>query len=357
MGLRHAELQQTSRIPLWVTDLSLAGVATTWGLNHVIVKHTLTNMHPLAFNAIRFGLASLTLLVILRLAEGGPARGSGRGAARSSRLGAAGGMWVRPVDTRPVIRVSLLGHTLYQLCFIMGLSLTTAGKTAVILAVSPACVACLEHFTGRERYSHRSWAGILASLLGVALVTAGGKDGLSLAGGELRGDLLVLAATVCWAGYTVTSRPLLHSYSALRITALTISVGTVPLIFVSWPTLMHQPWAEVTSTSWAALLFSFAVPVVIGYILWSWGIQRLGSGRTAIYGNLSPLVASFVGWIVLGETWSLLQLAGAGLILFGITQVRKGQPRARSRQVAPMVDDPLHGKAGGAASPATKPCP
>ncbi|HHY95915.1 MAG TPA: EamA family transporter [Firmicutes bacterium] len=109
MGLRRAELQQTSRIPLWVTDLSLAGVAATWGLNHVIVKHTLANMHPLAFNAIRFGLASLTLLVILRLAEGGPARSSGRGAARSSGQGAAGGMWVRPVDTRPLIGVSLLG--------------------------------------------------------------------------------------------------------------------------------------------------------------------------------------------------------------------------------------------------------
>ncbi|MDI7250730.1 MAG: DMT family transporter, partial [Bacillota bacterium] len=114
----------------------------------------------------------------------------------------------------------------------------------------------------------------------------------------------------------------LDRYSPLRVTALTMSAGTIPMILLSAPVLMAQDWGRVTATSWAALVYSYSVPIVVGYLIWSWGIQRIGSGRTAIYSNLSPLVASLLGWALLGERWSAPQVAGGLLIPLGIAQVR-----------------------------------
>lgn len=290
------------RRPTWAMDLALVGVAASWGVNHVVVKHTLANMMPLAFNALRFGLASATLLGILWLVEGD--------------------VGVKRRDLWPVLGVGVLGHTVYQTLFITGLSFTTAGKTSVILAVSPVFVACLERLLGIGTYRWRAWVGVLASLAGVILITGGGRGGLTLSGGQLRGDLLVLAAAACWGGYTVAARPLLDRYSPLRVTALTMSAGTIPMILLSAPVLMAQDWGRVTATSWAALVYSYSVPIVVGYLVWSWGIQRIGSGRTAIYSNLSPLVASLLGWALLGERWSAPQVAGGLLIPLGIAQVR-----------------------------------
>lgn len=308
----------------WAVDLALVGVAASWGLNHVVVKYALADMRPLAFNALRFGLASGTLLLILRLVEGDV--GVGRR------------------DVGAVLAVGLLGHTVYQSLFITGLSLTTAGKTSVILAMSPAFVACLEHVLGRGTCGPRAWAGVAASLAGVTLMTVAGEGGLALSAGELRGDLLVLAGAVCWAGYTVAARPLLGRYSPLKVTALTMAAGTVPLILLSSPALLAQDWRAVAGTSWAVLLYSYSVPIVAGYVVWSWGIQRVGSGRTAIYVNLSPLVASLLGWAALGERWSALQVAGALLILLGIAQVRAGAPGVATRTGQPALCDAATGR-------------
>ena len=301
--------------PLWLVDLSLVGVAVAWGANNVVIKHALASIDPLAFNALRLGLGSLTLLLILWLVE------------RDLRL--------QRRDLWLAIAVGVLGHALYQYCFITGLSLTTAGKAAVILAISPVCVACGERLAGRERYSWIAWTGAAVSLLGVVLVTAGtaGPSGATplpagtqalLAASARRGDLLILVATLCWAGYIAASRPLLARYSVLKVTTITMSLGALPLVLVSWPSVMRQPWHHVTLSSWAALAFSYAVPLVLAYLIWSWGIQRIGSTRTAIYLNLCPLVASVLGWLTLGESWTPLQVAGAVLVLLGIRQVRKG---------------------------------
>lgn len=285
-------------------------VASVWGLNHVIVKHTLSNMGPLAFNSVRFSLASLVLLLILRLVE------------KDIRLD--------PQDMRPLARIGFLGYTLNQYFYIIGLNQTTAGKAAVLMAASPVFVALMEKICGRARYSWLAWLGIWGSFAGVLMVTTGSKTGLSLTSGSLAGDVLVLGGSMSWAYYTIHTRPLMTRLSPLRVTAYTTLFGTIPLVAVSVPALLNQDWSSVTLGSWGALVFSCMGPVVLGCICWNWGIQRLGSGRTAIYNNLNQVVASLAGWVLLGERWSPLQAAGALFILMGVTFVRTGAEKRGS---------------------------
>lgn len=289
--------------PVWFVDLGVAFAALTWGINHAVVKHALESMQPLAFNSIRLGIGSMALLLVLWLAE------------RDFSLDRQ--------DVLLTILVGFLGHTCFQILFILGLNLTTAGKTSVIFALSPTFAAFMEQVAGTGRYTLRGWLGTLVSLGGVALVTVSRKTGAT-GGGLSPGDLLELLATICWAAYTVMARPLLRKYSPLKVTALTMVSGAIPLVAFSAPALLREDWRAVTGAAWASLAFSTCFPIVICYVLWSWGIQRIGSGRTVIYNNLSPLAGSLSSWVILRETWTLAQVAGAALVLSGVAQVRAG---------------------------------
>ncbi len=296
--------QAEPRAAAWsfsLIDLLLLGVVLIWGINFTVIKRTLVEMTPLAFNGIRFTLSTLSLLVLLRLTE------------RDWNV-------IAPGDLRRLAVVGLIGHTIYQLGFIGGLSLTQAGHSSLMLGTTPIFVALLGVVLGIERVSAKTWVGILLCFAGIALVARNGGG----PGASLLGDLLVLGATVCWAMYTILSKPLLVCYSPIKVTAVTMAFGTVPLVLLSVPSLIQQNWGAVSAQGWLGLLYSFSLAIVAAYVIWYTSVQRVGGTRTAVYSNLVPVVGGITGWLVLGETMGPLQIVGAAIILLGIMLTRRG---------------------------------
>ncbi|MCX7670958.1 MAG: DMT family transporter [Anaerolineae bacterium] len=139
------------------------------------------------------------------------------------------------------------------------------------------------------------------------------------------GNLLVLAAAMMWAGYTLGGKPLLGRYSPLKLNAFTMVPGTTLLVMLSIPQLARQDWAAVTPGAWAALGYSATFAVVVAYVLWYTSVQRVGGARTAVYSNLTPVVASLVSWLVMGESLSPMQIVGAAIVITGILLTRRGR--------------------------------
>jgi drug/metabolite transporter (DMT)-like permease len=86
-----------------------------------------------------------------------------------------------------------------------------------------------------------------------------------------------------------------------------------------------QDWAVVHSVSWLAVLYSGAFAIATAYFLWYWCIRQIGSTRTAVYTNFTPVMALLIAWLTLGEVPTLLQVAGAGGIIVGSVLVRAGK--------------------------------
>jgi drug/metabolite transporter (DMT)-like permease len=78
----------------------------------------------------------------------------------------------------------------------------------------------------------------------------------------------------------------------------------------------------VNGSGWLGIAYSSLFGVVLAYILWNAGIQKIGSGRAAVYQNLSPLTAAVLAVAFLGEIFTPLRIGGAVLILVGIYLVR-----------------------------------
>jgi len=274
----------------------LLTVVVIWGLNFTISKWSFREIPPLAFTSLRFVLASVLLLALLRHREGSirPPRGS------IGRLTVLG----------------LIGNTIYQVCFIVGLSLTTVSNSALVLASMPAMVAGLAFAFRLERVTARAAEGLALASVGVVLVVA--ARGVSFGPSTLPGDLLTFGAVICWAVFTLGIRRLAVPMTPLAITTWTVVLATPILVVVGLPSMLRMDWGAVSLLGWAGLVYASLLSLVLAYILWNDSIRAIGASRTAVFSCLTPLVAMSSAVLILHERPTIVQLAGAAAILTGV---------------------------------------
>jgi drug/metabolite transporter (DMT)-like permease len=271
-----------------------------WGVNFAVVKNALAVFEPLAFNALRFVIASVFVGVVLRV-QGALALPERRHLAR-------------------IVVLGLLGNVAYQMCFILGLARTRAGSAALILALTPILTAFFSMLTGHERPGWRTWAGAALSVLGIGLVTGAGA--LLEGHDALVGDLILVVAAAVWALYTVGARPIVERYGSIQTTAWTLWVGTAGLVALGTPALQRQRWDDVGAEAWGGLFFSALFAIGLAYLIWYRGVERIGNTRTAIFSNLTPVVAMIAAAVLLKESPTGWAILGAGLTLGGVMVVR-----------------------------------
>src|SRR4029078_3394716 len=94
------------------------------------------------------------------------------------------------------------------------------------------------------------------------------------------GVLLALGATVTWAFYSVAAAPVLGRYSPLRVSALAVVAGTIPLVAIGSHQLAAQDYG-FSASIW--LLYAFAVigPLVVANLLSSGALSRARPGHAA----------------------------------------------------------------------------
>ncbi|MFY9574596.1 MAG: EamA family transporter, partial [Blastocatellia bacterium] len=233
------------------------------------------------------------------------------------------GFKLAPGDGRRLFALGLLGNTCYQSLFITGMAHTRAGNAALILATTPLFTAMLGRIRKHEYFTARGVGGLVLAFAGIVLIVISGRGEISL-GETILGDSLLLVSTMCWSLYTVGSMELVHKYGSMKATTIMMTSGTPLLLLVCTPSLIRQDWHQVRPIAWAGLIYSALFAIAIAYLIWSYGVRRIGSTRTAIYSNITPIVALVVAWLALGETPTLGQLAGAAVIFAGIYFVRHG---------------------------------
>lgn len=286
-----------------VVDLLLVTMSLVWGINFSVVKGALTFFSPLSFNALRFGTASLILLSLLWLHE------------RS--------LSIRKKDWGYFVMLALIGNTAYQLFFISGIALTTATNSSLILATTPIFIILFGAILGVEKLSSKNVKSAFLSFVGILMIILGAGKPLTITDQSLIGDLLIVANPICWSAYTVLSKPMLKKYSPLKLTTITMAIGTVPLLLVSVPSLNAEVWSSVSTDAWLGLAFSACFAIAIGYVLWYTGVSRIGSARTALYDNLVTVFAVVTAWILLSESLTAIQIVGAVLVFVSLYVMRK----------------------------------
>ena len=276
-------------------EASLLLTVFFFGTNFTAVKLVVADVPPVLFAAARFTLAGLLLLVISRFAESG------------NRL-------LRK-DVLPVLGLGVVGITLTQTVFTIGVSLTTAANTALVYSTSPVWGMLLGFALGLERPRLAGVLGIGLSLVGVGFIVYGG---LEFAGTSLAGDALILAAAVFWGSYTVLSLDLLARYPPISLAAYAMILGGLVAFPLALLDPRHLNLAALDATAWAAAAYSMLFSSAFGFAAWGWGVSRAGANRVLIYQYLVTLIGVSTGIVLLGESFGPQQLVGAAVIVAGV---------------------------------------
>ena len=295
-------------------NILLLITAAIWGFAFVAQRAGMAHLGPFSFNAIRFGLGSLSLLPLVlatrRQREFHPSLG------RLVRSGALAGV------------VLFAGASLQQ----VGLVCTTAGKAGFITGLYVVLVPLLGLLWG-ERVYLPAWIGAISAVAGLYLLSV--SEQLSIS----PGDLWITLGALFWALHVQLIARLTQSIDALPLAAMQFAVCSLLSFGAAWATETIT-W-EAVRAAMVPLLYGSFMSVGIAYTLQVVAQRHASPTPAAIIMSLESPFAAFGGWLLLGETMEMRQIAGAVLMLAGmlIAQIPTDAVRSLFRYPGRQVEE------------------
>ncbi len=264
-----------------------------------------------AFAAIRAGLAGLTPghLVLLRFLV---ASGVMAVYASLRRL--------RPPRAKDLPRfglLGLLGFFVYHTALVYGERTVLAGSASLLIASGPVFTALLSRVFLGERLGPWGVLGTGLAFLGVALIALGEGGGLSLDPGA---PLIVLSALSA-SLYFVFQKPLFSRYTAEQVSVYTLILGSLPF-WVFSPGFLSALARAGTGPLWSTVYLG-VFPGALAYFTWTQALSRAPASVVSSLLYLSPVLATLIAWVWLGEWPAPLVFAGGALALLGVVLVQR----------------------------------
>lgn len=211
-----------------------------------------------------------------------------------------------------------LGISAFNALFYGGVHTTTAINASLVMALSPLVIPVFALFLLGERVTAVQIAGMLVSFAGVLVVMSRGEWAIFLAFAFVPGDLLIVAAVVCWSLYAVLAKrrpPDMEPYTFLTAMLMFGVVALLPFYLVESVFWIDYP------LSWEAALapmYLGAFPTALALILFNRAVEAIGANRTGPFNHVTPVFAALWSILFLGEGLMLFHLGGAVLILAGV---------------------------------------
>jgi len=218
---------------------------------------------------------------------------------------------------------------------------TTATNAVILNSATPMMVLVLGSLYFRQRLSRRQWGGMAMAMLGALLIVLKGNLAGVLHFQFSQGDLLVLAAGLCWAVYTLGLRTLLPGLDPLVMMMVLLLVGEALLL----PAFVRETWQlggfhllSLPTMAW--LLYLGIFPSVLAFLMYNRAIAQVGAAKAAGFLYLMPAFGALQSICLLGEELHWFHVAGLAAIFSGIVASSLPSRRAaaaRKLQPAPSL--------------------
>ncbi len=283
------------------TDILLAASAPAiWGSSYIVTTQMLPDGYPLTVAALRALPAGLLLAALTR--ELPPVA------------------WLGKLAILGALNFAIFWAALFFAAYRL-----PGGVAATLGAVQPLIVLLLARVSLGVQLSLKGMIAATAGIGGVALLVISPEAELDAIG--VGAALVGALAMACGVVLTRKWRP---PVSALTFTAWQLTAGG--LLLAPFALIAEPPLPPLDPTTLAGLAWLGLIGAALTYFFWFRGIERLGPSAVTSFGFLSPLTAVLLGWIVLGEALSPMQMLGALIVL--------GCIRLGSSAAAPPVLEP-----------------
>lgn len=225
-------------------------------------------------------------------------------------------------DEALAVALGLTGGSLYFVTENYALAYGYCSNVALIVCLTPMITALIVGcFYKSERMGRSAVIGSAIAFVGMALVVFNGNFILQL---SPLGDVLALAACLCWALYTLIIKRLQDKYSNMLVTRKIFGYGLLtilPMLFVRGVDI--ELLVDGGAVVWGNILFLGSVASMLCFLGWNFCLERLGTVRATNLLYLNPVISITTSAIVLGERVTWIAILGAILILTGLYCMRR----------------------------------
>lgn len=301
----------------------LALVMLLWAGNSIIGRAVRNDVEPTTLAFVRWSGASLILLpfAIRPLRRDWPA------------IRAA---W------KPVLLLGLLGVGAFNALLYSGLRYTTATNGLLLQGGIPAVVVLFDRLFFKVKSPLLQNFGVLCSILGVAAVVFEGDPSRALRLHFGFGDVLILAAVIVWALYTVLLR-LRPAIAPTSFVAATFLIGALAMAPFFTHDIIAGERIAFTPKVLGAFAYVAVLPSIVSYFIFNAATETVGPARAGLAITLMPIFGAFLSAALLGEKLHLYHFAGMALILMGIalSLVGKREQAGSGAAKAAPLEEPL----------------
>jgi drug/metabolite transporter (DMT)-like permease len=258
-------------------------------------RYLVNAIDPLAIGSFRLGIGFLLLLPVTLL---------------------QGEKWPPRRDWPATAGLGLLFFALFPILFNASLIFTTAARGALALSTLPLLTMVVGAALGREPLTMPKTVGVLIAIAGVAVALLAGLS--TAPSGAWRGDLLMIAAALCMALYSIWSKPFIRRSGPIHFTTVSMGFGAACLILIANLRGSFTPVGSFEAPQWLAAIYLGAFGASLTFFLWAFALERTTPTRVAISVTVNPITASLVGAALLNEPLSWNLVTGIVTVFLGI---------------------------------------
>jgi len=215
-----------------------------------------------------------------------------------------------------LLGIAVFGVLGFTALMLYGTKLVSGVTGSIVMSTTPAVTAILSVLFFKDEVT---WKKVLALALAIAGVLVLQLKGQRTGGSHpWLGVLLIFAAVCCEAGYTLMGKALTKNYPPEEISGLTALIAVVLFVpFAIWQS-SELHFEKITLINWLALAAYGLITMGLGSVLWYKGITRVEGTVAASFMGVMPVSALLLSYLLLGEQFRWLHLAGFALVFSGV---------------------------------------
>jgi drug/metabolite transporter (DMT)-like permease len=288
--------------PRWLGPLALATIYVVWGSTYLAIRVMVETIPPLLGAGVRFLVAGAILYAWVALR--------------------------RPREARHITRRQLAGAAVVGLLLMFGGNglVTVAeeevpsGLAALLIASEPLWVILLRAGAVRERVPRTTLASVAVGFVGVALLVLPGDRP---EGAPLDYSLLVILAAVLWATGSLVASRVDRPRDLLTTTAWQMLIGGAFMVLAGLARgeAADLELAAISLDSAAAFVFLIFVGSIAAFTAYNWLLQHVAISTVSTYAFVNPVIAVFLGWLILSEEVTPFVALGTAVIVASVAFV------------------------------------
>jgi drug/metabolite transporter (DMT)-like permease len=299
-----------ARPALLLVGAALAIVYVVWGSTYLAIRIMVEEMPPLVSAGVRFLAAGLLV---------------------GGAVAARGGLGRLAVTRRQLLGCAQIG----LLLVVVGQGLVTvaenggapSGITALLVAAVPLWVICLRTVAG-ERPAARTVAGVVTGFGGLTVVIAAAGLGGAF---PVWTVAAVLVGSLSWAFGSWRQPRMRLPGDPFVVAVHEMLIGGAVLVVLGLAGGERFDPAAYSARSWAAWGYLVLFGSVVAFSAYSWLLQSAATSLVATYAYVNPLVAVFLGWLILAEPVTPPTLAGGLIVVLAVAVVVRSEFRRKER--------------------------